>query len=268
MKTIFEYPSFRSYIRDLFAQEKLTAKNVTLAQYAKKFSLSASALNLILFGKRNLTVASTNQVARSLRLSKSEREYFEALVLWEQADHDETKSYYAGRLKSMRQQKNQARRRTSDKQLLTAWQIPALLIYLIDFERIKSFDAINYERISNKFSISASETKRLIDLFKKLGLLETDPKDGAHIVFDRVSSQSHQKEFYRATQNEILKRLDQEFPQTDTFFRATVFTISKSKIQQFRKDILQTLEEYISEDDSQSEDKVLLQGTMGFFPVR
>jgi uncharacterized protein (TIGR02147 family) len=267
MKSIYEYRSFRTYIRDLFQDEKTSSKHLTLGHYAKQFGFSGPALNLILSGKRNLTVSNLHQVARALRLSKNEREYLEALVLWEQADHEETQAYYASKLKALRKERKNPQHRASDKQLLAGWHIPALLIYLIDFEKMRSFENINFEQIAAKFSISVQEVRRLISLFQKLGLLSIDSEEGAHIVFERVASQVQQKDFYRAAQTEILNRLDQEFANPDALFRATVFTISQKKISEFYKDLLQLLNDYIGDPESQSEDKVLLQGSFGFFPV-
>ena len=267
MKTIFQYSSFRAYIRDLFDMEKASANNVTMAQYAKKFGLSGSALNLILFGKRNLTISNLNQVARALRLSKSEREYFEALVLSEQADHSETKSYYSDKLKAQKKDSKHSLMRVTDRQLLSSWYIPALLIYLIDFEKIQNFDDINYEKIAKKFSISKEEIKRLLLLFQKIGLLAVDPKAGVHIVFDRVSSQVHQKEFVRVAQLEASNRLNKEFENPEAFFRATVFSISKTEILRFRKDILELIDKYVSDDNSNNDERVLIQGVLSFFPL-
>lgn len=266
MKSIFEFESFSAYIQELFAEEKRFGKQVTHGAYAKKFGISGSALNLILARKRNLTVTNLNRIAHVLRLPRAEREFFEALVLRDQAEDRETRGYYASKLRMFRAQRQTRHLRVGDKQLLSNWLVPSLLIYLIDFEKVRMFEEIDFERVAARFGMATQEVERLVTLFEKHGLLAADSK-GLHIVFDRVTFQVPQKDYVRAVTAEMSRRLDKEFENILSIFRAAVFSIDREKIPEFHEELVRLIDKYITELSENDENRVLYQGVFGFFPI-
>jgi hypothetical protein len=71
-----------------------------------------------------------------MKMTFTEREYFEALVLGEQAEVPEIRVYYRKRMRALVENSKLETVRVSGRGLLSDTVVPALLIYLIDIERV------------------------------------------------------------------------------------------------------------------------------------
>ena len=267
MITLQSCATYRDFLRNQFEAERASVKSTTLSQYAKKFGLSGPSFHSILAGKRNLTVSNLHRVARALGLSANERDYFESLVLRDQAEDRETKNYYESKLKKFSRRKSIDRVRVNEKRLLSHWFVPALLIYLIDFEKVQSLEAIDYGRVAVKFNITPDDARRCVETFHRHGLLAISPSDKMHIVFDRVTTKLPQKEFVRAVLKECSSRLDENFSSAEAIFRAAVFTIDRHKISAFKSELLQLIDKHIEQLSTDISNHVLMQGCLGFYPI-
>jgi uncharacterized protein (TIGR02147 family) len=267
MLSVLKYNSYRDYIREHLEHEKKSSPLANWTEYAKKFAMSAASLNLILSGKRNLTVANLNKIARVFRFSQHEHEYFEALVHRDQSDDPASRNYYNSKLRRLKGAKSTKRLRVADKVLLSGWFVPVLLIYLIDFEKARDLDSIDYKKLALRFNQPEKELQRLVMSFEKQGLLNIDPQDGIHIAFDRVASKLPQKEHVRSVFREMERCLDNQFASSDTFFRALVFTLERARVEEFKSDLMAVMDKYISAPAKEASESLLMQGCLGFYPV-
>jgi uncharacterized protein (TIGR02147 family) len=94
--SIFDYLDYRTFLKDTFQYRKEQEAFFSHRYFARRAGFSApNFVQLVIAGRRNLTSASIPKVARGLSLKAKEREYFECLVLMNQADsHDERNHYY------------------------------------------------------------------------------------------------------------------------------------------------------------------------------
>jgi uncharacterized protein (TIGR02147 family) len=101
MKDIFSYRDYRQALREYYKHEKL-ATGATYARFAKKAGLSSpNYLKLVMEGKRRLTTANIQAFAKAMDFNGIEIDYFEALVLENQAETPLEKRYYSRRIRSI-----------------------------------------------------------------------------------------------------------------------------------------------------------------------
>lgn len=267
VKSVVEYKSFRKYLEDVFKAEKSETKNVTLAQFAKKFELSGPTLQMILSGRRSLTVANLHRMARVLNMKTNERMYFEALVLRDQADDAEIKRYYSSRLVTIGKEKSVTRVRVSNRKILSSWHLPAAFIYLLDF--IKVQDAAAKQEMVKKFAkhlaLTPAQTNFMLATLNEANEMGIKGEDNVHLSFERVASQIPQKDYVKDVLQECLRRAETHFADAKTFFRGFVFTISASDLESLRQDILGVMEKYMAIETTT--DKTLIQAFASFFPI-
>lgn len=124
---IFEYLDYRAFIKDAFEHRKERHRFFSHRYFAQKANFSSSNfLHLVMTGSRNLSHKSISKVADGFQLSQSEREYFEYLVLMNQADnHDERDRFY----QKMLSVKGGGQARTLEKasyEYFTKWHYPVV----------------------------------------------------------------------------------------------------------------------------------------------
>lgn len=96
---LFEYTDYRAYLRDVFAHDKAQRPGFSHRFFAARAGFSASNfLSLVMQGKRNLGPEGIRRVAQGLSLGRGERDFFENLVLMNQAETEEARNHYYGRL--------------------------------------------------------------------------------------------------------------------------------------------------------------------------
>ena len=128
MRSIYSYKSYRQFLFDFYSEEKKRLKSFTYEKFSQKAGLKArNHIKLVVDGKKNLSLSSLHLVAGALDLNLAEYDYFEALVLFEQASLDIEKTYYSNRLKKIKKEQK-TKKREAPKELLARWYVPALLI--------------------------------------------------------------------------------------------------------------------------------------------
>lgn len=100
---IYTYLDFRKYLKDKLAQQKAEHRYFSYRYFARVAGLSSpSYLKMVMDGKRNLTPTTIHQFAKAFKLAKKETDYFEALVLFNQAKAEKEKELYFERLAALR----------------------------------------------------------------------------------------------------------------------------------------------------------------------
>lgn len=103
MKYVYEYRDYRKFLKDYYELQKQTVRGYTYARFAAIAELSSpNYLKLVIDGSRNLTTANIQAFAKAMNIQGQELEYFEALVLENQAETPREKSYYARRLRLLK----------------------------------------------------------------------------------------------------------------------------------------------------------------------
>jgi len=246
MKNIYEYINYREYLRDWCTARRKSAKAFSYRIFAKEAGLSSpSYLKMVIEGKRSLTPTTIQQFATALRLRKSERRFFEDLVLFNQARTHTEKNHYYQRLSGHRKYR-QANHLTHDRfEYLTKWYYPVIreMVALPGFREDAAWIAK-----SLRPSITKSEAEQAIEVLLRLGLVERDG-EGHLVLSDRsvatdeeVNSLAianfHKTMIQRAGEAlDLCKGNDRNVSSLTVAMSRAKFDEIKKRIHEFRKEL-------------------------------
>jgi len=179
MKSIFEYDNYRTFLKDYYQFKKSFKNGFTYASFAKSANLgSSNYYKLVMDGTKNLTSVVLIKFAAALELNEEEREYFENLVLFNQARTTVESEHFQMKLGRIRNQKVGALSRKTlqefEFEYISSWSYHAvmLLTYLDGF--IESPKWISHKLYGR---VSPEEVSVILARLISMGLLSRG-KDG------------------------------------------------------------------------------------------
>lgn len=171
---ILAYQDYRRFLQDWFASKKSGSQKFTHRAFAKDAGFSSSNyLQLVMTGKRNLSVSKAAPVAMAMGLKKFEQHYFETLIKFAQAPSIELRSRFAKELVKIKKSKGDE---SLPDHLFQLYSEP-FLVHLREMVSLPSFEE-NPEWIAShlNFDVSPDRIKTALDLLEKLGFLQRDAK--------------------------------------------------------------------------------------------
>lgn len=266
---LFQYLNYRQFLKDYYQQAKESKTGFSFRSFSKKAGFgSPNFLKRVMDGDRNLTPESTEQMALGLELNKQETEFFNRLVLYNQADtHDEKDYHYTRLLRSQKLKKLKPMER-DQYEYYSTWYHPVVRELIVT-------DQFNgdLEKLSEKIfpRVTLDQVEKSIELLERLQFIRKNKKgqweqsDSLVTAGARVSSTILYN--YHANVLDLAKH--QLFKGDHNKRDISVLTLGvlkerlpqlKAKIQEFRKEVL----EMVSDDDN-PEEVVLL--AMQLMPV-
>ena len=166
MTDIFTYLDYRAFLQDSFEELKVTHKSFSHRAFARMAGFSSSNFPmLVMQGKRNLSTEGIHKVAKGLKLKKSESEFFEHLVRFEQAGSDSERNFYYSRIASNRRYVSARPLEKEQFDYYSKWYIPVIreMLLLKDFKEDPKWIA---QRLSPNITEREAEQalKSLLDL--------------------------------------------------------------------------------------------------------
>jgi len=192
MKNIYEYTNYREFLQDWCAERRRESRAFSYRIFAKAAGISSpSYLKMVMEGTRGLTPTTIQQFATALKLKKSERRFFEDLVLFNQAKTHSEKNHYFKKLTSHKKFR-QAHHLTHDHfEYLKRWYYAAIreMVTLPEFKE-------DYEWIARSLrpQVTKAEAAAAIQVLLRLGLLKRsgdgnlEQADNALVTADEVNS--------------------------------------------------------------------------------
>ena len=177
MISIYSYTDYRAFISDYFADRKLSGNGLSYACFAKKAGFKARSFIIkVLKGEKALSGPSIGRVARALDLQKKERDYFKALVLFNNEKSLEKKNRYFKDLQSAHQSNKAILLRKDQFEYFQKWYCPVLREVAVYCDWKKDF-----RKLGSLLDppISAKEAKQGVELLLRLNLLKK--QDGAYV---------------------------------------------------------------------------------------
>ncbi len=176
MKTIYQYLDYRQYLRDYYEEKKRTTKSFSYRSFARSAGLvSATFLNLVIKGKRNLTPDSIRKFCKGLKLKRDEAAFFENLVLMNQATTPEDKNFYYQRLATSKKYLAVKRLERDQYECFSKWYSAAIweLLSLKGFQNDPQW-------IARKLvpRITTRQAREVIETFLRLRLVAETPEGG------------------------------------------------------------------------------------------
>jgi uncharacterized protein (TIGR02147 family) len=263
MKNIAQYSSYRKFLLDSFQAEKKATIGVTLATYGKAFGMAASTLKMILSGKRNLTVSNIHKIARAFKMSPMEHDFFEALVLLEQAESSEEKAFYKARSVGLRKEFKLAPMRTSDRRFISSWMAPALLVYLKDIAGLNNIDEV---KIAKKLNVPVEEVQKVLMALNEAGIISSNVSE-THVIFDKLTNRTGERDYIKSEALEVARRIEKDFSNPDTLFRAFTITVDRGDLPSLRAELIALLETYMAKPASPGGDRLVEKIFVASYPV-
>lgn len=172
---IYSYLDYRRFLRDWFESKKASNPRFSHRVFARRANVTSPSLLLaVMDGKRNLTAATIEGFSGALTLSGDAAEFFEALVMLDQAEtHDERNKAWE-RVRAVRRFREARRLAGEGVDYLSCWYYPAIreLASCADFRPDPDWIA---SRLRPR--ITPAQARKAIDVLLALGLLRAE-KDG------------------------------------------------------------------------------------------
>ncbi|RJP84155.1 MAG: TIGR02147 family protein [Desulfobacteraceae bacterium] len=267
--SIFTYLDYRAFLNDMFLYKKGTTSSFSYRYFSKLAGFSSpNFLQLVVNGSRNLTNTSIAQVATGFKLKKPEREFFELLVLMNQAsDHAEKDRYYR-KMISLKAQGSLKKLETAQYEYFSKWYFPVLRELVMFGDRQQTPEQLA-ERLIPAATVKEVETAlgRLADL----GLIRKN-EAGCWEQSDQIISTGPEVKsllianFHR----EMIQKGEESinrFPANERDITALTFSIKKSKIIELKQKIAAFRQEMLKEFASDEDADQVMQINIQAFPL-
>jgi len=239
MPDLFKYLDYRKFLSDSFAELKNTKPSFSHRSFARQAGFSSSNyVMLVMQGRRNLSGEGIQKIAKAIKLRRTEAEFFENLVRFNQASSDSEKNFYYGRIAS---NKKYAKARPLEKgqfEYYSRWYVPAIreMVLLSDFNEEPSW-------IASKLNppITAREAESALNLLLNLGLLERD-ESGRLVQKDKHIASGDEVASLAVTnfQKEMITRAAASVDKTPAHKReigSVTVAVTKDKLKEAKKRI-------------------------------
>lgn len=251
MQAIYAYKNYREALRDFYEDAKQQRVSFSFKTFSHDAGFnSPNYLKLIIDGERNLTVANIHGVCKVLNLKGPEIEYFEALVLYNQASSSTESRYYEMRLRRLKDQAPKTKRKLPPNLgILQQWYYPALLLYCHDRDETTAMDIATRE-----LKLARSEIAEAIALFKELKLVEEQAgKLGISqqqlTIHDPKNLSLAQQEFLRGQIELSMQEFKRQYHKGSAKFISHALTIPADGVEIANAKLLAVFEELTKEMD-------------------
>ncbi|MBD3239027.1 MAG: TIGR02147 family protein [Chitinivibrionales bacterium] len=179
---VFDYLDYRALLKDLYEYHRERKPFFSYRYIGQKVGFkSAGFFSNILHGRRNISSETIFHFAELFKFSRQETEYFEALVLYDQAKQHGRKRHYYEKLLAMRRSK--VRGLAADQyEYFQKWYYVAVR-ELLNFYPFKGDYADLARRV--RPYIKPSEAKAAVELLERLELIRRRD-DGTYELTDRT----------------------------------------------------------------------------------
>lgn len=173
MPNVYEYTDYRQFLRDWYAGKKKANPAFSYRVLATKVGYkSPGHFTLILQGKVNVSLELALKFAAYMKLRKAQAQYFQYMVLFNQARKQEEKSEYFRKMASFRQ--SAVRLLAADQYEYYEKWYHAVVRALLGIMAVS--DDTTELAMAVVPAITPQEARRSIELMARLGLLARDGK--------------------------------------------------------------------------------------------
>jgi len=254
MPSIFDYTDYRRFVRDFYAWAKVQKKGCSHRSFLGTAGMAGSAyLKRVMEGQHDLTPDSVTKFAKALELTSQEKQFFDALVNFNQAQTLGDKDRYFKRLMDVRSPHKTATLEPAQYDFYSDW-------YNVAIREILAFLPYkdNAEEISRHLTptVPPGKVKKAIELMQRLGLI-TQGEDGAWrastaLLKTDPSVQSLLIPRFHQSMAKLAVEAVERFKKEERYFSGSTLSVSREmydviieKIRALRADIL----DYVASGD-------------------
>jgi uncharacterized protein (TIGR02147 family) len=252
MKSLFSYLNYRIYLSD-FYEEKKSTSDYSYRRFSQKAGLgSPNYLALVIDQKRDLTIANIHQFAAALDLRTDEVEYFETLVLLNQASTPEEKRYYEDRRQKLVRTKPKVASKKTPSEALREWYYTAVMVLAHDRTLEEAI-----QKACRELGLKAAEVQKTIEDLSSLGLLAENGTRKLQISANQITfndpkglSQAQEK-FLSSQLRQSFKAFQQTYKDKTGKFISHTLTIPAGAIEKIHHQLISLVEKMTEEMDAQ-----------------
>lgn len=179
MRSLFDYVDYRVYLADFYRYRKATVPGFSHRVFLREAGLSGpNFLKNVIDGKKNLSLDSIGGFSKALGLKKKEADFFQLLVLHNQAKTPAEKQEYFLRMAEFSDRSETQKLHADHFEYLSNWFNVAIREYI----HAHPFSG-DYHSLAKAIepSITPGQAKKSVELLLGLGLIKMD-SDGLYRV--------------------------------------------------------------------------------------
>jgi len=234
---LFLYDDYRKFLNDTYLFHKSHSKGFSFRSFAKSAGLtSPNYLKMVTLGQRNLSLKTIRQFSVALELSKTEEDFFESLVLFNQSTSAEEQSRFYERMAKNRRYKNIRKLDRSKFEYYSHWYYAAIreLVGTPDFKE-------DPEWISQTLvpPIRKEQAKEALILLQQLHLIKRNDRSMLEKTDQTVSSGAETasvavKAFHREMLR-IASDVPDRVPANERDISGVMMRVHPDKLEEFKK---------------------------------
>jgi uncharacterized protein (TIGR02147 family) len=247
MIDIYEYIDYRKLMKDLYEERKKQFPFFSYRYIAQKVGFSSAGFFVnVIQRKRNISSEFIFKFATVFKLKRPETEYFELLVLFDQAKSHDQKKYYFEKILSSKKSKI----KVTDQQqyeFYSKWYYTAVREVL----DIYKFDG-DYAELAKRVSppVTIAQAKRAVELLEQMGFIKKDDQ-GRFLQTDEFISTGYEAKSVAIT-NFLVSTMDlarqaiDRYPRDQRSMSTLTFSCSADgyrqideRLKTFRREVLE-----------------------------
>jgi uncharacterized protein (TIGR02147 family) len=265
---IYAFLDYRQYLDAYYRQRKGVDKKFSHRFIGKEGKFDPGLFSKILQGKRDISPSMVFRLASLLKLGKKQTEYFQCLVLYNQARlHGERKHQFE-KLMAMRGTQAKAVEQ-HQYQFYSKWYFSALR-ELLDFH---ASDDTDCDRLARQLTppIKPAEARQGLELLEKLGFAVRDAA-GRYRVKDALITTGYGNAGLNAN-NFVLESLElakgaiDRFPAAVRNLSTVTFSIPRARFPHYEAKIREFRRELMAEIEKEKGTDVVYQLNLQLFPL-
>ncbi|OGJ93685.1 MAG: hypothetical protein A2487_02525 [Candidatus Raymondbacteria bacterium RifOxyC12_full_50_8] len=266
--SVFNYTDYRKYLADYYIEQKAATPAFSYRYFAQKAGYNSSGMYKdIVSGRTNIQPSFIAKLSKAMRHGRREEEYFENMVLFNQAKGvDEKKKYFE---RMMRFYNSKAYLVDSSQyEFYSKWYYSAIrdLLEVIDIKD-------DYQKLARSLNptIRPEQSKKAIDILLELGMIKKNAS-GYYKATDKIITTGDEvkslyvKNFQKAMMELAKEALDRH-PADHRNISTVTFNISKETYKTIETELVACRKKILTlVDNDQNVDRVY-QLNLQLFPL-
>ena len=273
MQSVFDYSCYREFLKDHYEEQKAKKTGFTYARFSAQAGIrSPNYYKLVMDGNKALTASNLIKFSVALKLEGEEKDFFEALVQFNQANAKPERDYFFEKLRRLReQQKGSVSRRVLEEyefESVSSWIHHAIML-LTNLDTFRE----SPRWISRKLYglVSEAEVVSTLARLEAVGLLVRDESGRLRQSQKRIKTKPELKRqsaqvFYEGLLGRAIKALATDTPESREF-GAYMVGLSAKQLPELRRKVREFMHDLNEWALENSEPEQIYAFVFGGFPL-
>jgi uncharacterized protein (TIGR02147 family) len=273
MPYVFEYTDYRKYLADWYNEKKKANSSFSYNAFAQKAGFKNKGFfHTVIYDKRNLSKPSVVKICQAIGLTKSEADYFENLVFFNQAVDLKERNYFYEKMNAVRSPQKAVSKtkqvRSDQYEFYSKWYHSAVrsIIDMYDFKG-------DFKWLAKMVMppLSVKQAKQSVRLLEKLEMIAKHNNSTYKVTNKSITT--GKEVVGLAVQNfhmecaELAKKAIQELPKSRRNITGLTLGISQKSYEQISGEIQEFQEKIMAIANKDEEADRVYQFNFHLFPI-